>query len=65
MVNDQEIEKIAVKTVTEYEEARGWKVESVEDENRGFDLISRKSHPEDPQTAIEVRFVVEGLHGMC
>jgi|GEM_PF-4049701 len=40
MVNDQEIEKIAVKTVTEYEEARGWKVESVEDENREFDLIS-------------------------
>ena len=38
-------------------EARGWKVESVEDENRGFDLISRKPHPEDPQTAIEVRFI--------
>jgi len=57
MVRDPEIEKIAVKTVTEYEEARGWKVESVEDENRGFDLISRKPHPEDPQTAIEVRFI--------
>ncbi len=57
MVSDPEIEKIAVKTVTEYEEARGWKVESVEDENRGFDLISRKPHPEDPQTAIEVRFI--------
>jgi superfamily II DNA or RNA helicase len=57
MVSDPEIEKIAVKAVTEYEEARGWKVESVEDENRGFDLISRKPHPEDPQTAIEVRFI--------
>ena len=57
MVSDPEIEKIAVKSVTEYEEARGWKVESVEDENRGFDLISRKPHPEDPQTAIEVRFI--------
>ena len=32
-------------------------VESVEDENRGFDLISRKPHPEDSQTAIEVRFI--------
>ncbi len=57
MVSDPEIEKIAIKSVTEYEEARGWKVESVEDENRGFDLISRKPHPEDPQTAIEVRFI--------
>ena len=57
MVSDPEIEKIAVKAVTKYEEARGWKVESVEDENRGFDLISRKPHPEDPQTAIEVRFI--------
>jgi len=32
-------------------------VVSVEKENRGFDLISRKPHPEDPQTAIEVRFI--------
>jgi hypothetical protein len=29
----------------------------VEEENRGFDLISRKLHPEDPKTAIEVRFI--------
>ena len=57
MVSDPEIEKIAVKAVTEYEEARGWKVQSVEEENRGFDLISRKPHPEDPQTAIKVRFI--------
>jgi hypothetical protein len=32
-------------------------VESVETENRGFDLISRKPHPEDPKTAIDVRFI--------
>lgn len=32
-------------------------MESVEAYNRGFDLISRKPHPEDPQTAIEVRFI--------
>ena len=31
--------------------------QSVEPENRGFDLISRQPHPEDPQTAIEVRFI--------
>jgi hypothetical protein len=32
-------------------------VESVEKENRGFDLISRKPHREDPKTAIDVRFI--------
>jgi SNF2 family DNA or RNA helicase len=57
MVRDDEIEQIAIRAVTEYEEARGWQVESVEKDNRGFDLISRRPHPEDPQTAIEVRFI--------
>src|SRR6266404_5235702 len=57
MVRDEQIEKIAVQAVIAHEEARGWKVESVEKDNRGFDLISRKPHPEDPQTAIEVRFI--------
>ena len=57
MVRDEEIERIAVETVKAYEEARGWQVESVEDQNRGFDLISRKPHPEDPKTAIEIRFI--------
>jgi hypothetical protein len=57
MVRDEEIERIAVEAVKAYEVARGWKVESVEKDNRGFDLISRKPHPEDPQTAIEVRFI--------
>jgi hypothetical protein len=57
MVRDEEIERIAVNFVIAHEEARGWKVESVEKDNRGFDLISRKPHPEDPQTAIEVRFI--------
>jgi superfamily II DNA or RNA helicase len=57
MVRDEEIERIAVEAVIAYEEARGWQVESVEKDNRGFDLISRRPHPEDPQTAIEVRFI--------
>jgi hypothetical protein len=57
MVSDPEIERIAVEAVTAYEEARGWRVQSVEEENRGFDLISRKPHPEDPGTAIGVRFI--------
>lgn len=57
MIRDDEIEKAAIQKVIEFEEARGWNVISVEKENRGFDLISRKPHPEDPQTAIEVRFI--------
>ena len=50
MVRDDEIERIAVEFVIQHEEARGWQVESVENENRGFDLISRRPHPEDPKT---------------
>ncbi|MBP7427883.1 MAG: DUF3883 domain-containing protein [Candidatus Hydrogenedentes bacterium] len=57
MVSDPEIERIAVATVIKHEEARGWKVQSVEAENRGFDLISRRPHPHDPETAVEVRFI--------
>ena len=57
MVRDDEIEQLAVRAVTAHEEARGWRVESVEKDNRGFDLISRKPHPEDSQTAVEVRFI--------
>jgi superfamily II DNA or RNA helicase len=57
MVRDEEIEQIAVQAVIAHEQARGWQVVSVEKENRGFDLISRKPHPEDLQTAIEVRFI--------
>jgi superfamily II DNA or RNA helicase len=65
MVRDEEIERTAVQHVIAHEEARGWKVESVEKDNRGFDLISRKPHPEDPETAIEVRFIeVKGRAGV-
>ena len=46
MVRDDEIERIAVAVVTfATEEARGWVVESVEAENRGFDLIARSRTP--------------------
>jgi hypothetical protein len=57
MVSDPEIERIAVHFAIKHEEAEGRVVESVESENRGFDLISRKPHPEDPKTAIDVRFI--------
>jgi hypothetical protein len=65
MVRDEEIERIAVRNAINYEKSRGWVVESVEAENRGFDLISRKSHPHDPKTFVEVRFIeVKGRAGV-
>lgn len=65
MVRDDEVERIAVAEAIRYEQSRGWVVESVEAENRGFDLISRKPHPEDPKTFIEVRFIeVKGRAGV-
>ena len=57
MVKDDEIERLAIQAVVAHEEARGWSVVSVEKENRGFDLVSRRPHPEDPETSIEVRFI--------
>ena len=49
MVRDEEIERIAIAVAIEHEQARGWIVEDVESQNRGFDLISRRPHPEDPE----------------
>lgn len=57
MVRDEQVERLAVQAVIAHEEAEGRKVESVEAQNRGFDLISRRPHPEDPATAVEVRFI--------
>jgi len=65
MVRDDQIERIAVELAIQHERDRGWEVESVESENRGFDLISRRPHPEDPNTFIEVRFIeVKGRAGV-
>jgi hypothetical protein len=41
----------------QFQRLAGRVCESVEADNRGFDLISRKLHPEDPKTAIDVRFI--------
>lgn len=54
---DDTIERIAIQKAIEYEESLGWIVESVEDQNRGFDLISRRMHAEDPKTASQVKFI--------
>ncbi|XZE56157.1 DUF3883 domain-containing protein [Planctomycetaceae bacterium SH139] len=65
MVRDDEIERIAIEEVIRFEEARGCVVESVESENRGFDLISKKPNPNDPKTFSEVRFIeVKGRAGV-
>jgi superfamily II DNA or RNA helicase len=65
MVRDDEIERLAVQAAITHEEAEGRVVESVEAQNRGFDLISRRPHPEDPATAIDVRFIeVKGRAGV-
>ncbi len=59
------IEKIAVEVVIKHEKAQGREVLSVESENRGFDLISRKPNPQDPKTAIDIRFIeVKGRAGV-
>lgn len=57
MVRDDEIERRAVDFVIAHEEAQGRVVETVEAQNRGFDLVSRLPHPEDPMTAMDVRFI--------
>ena len=65
MVRDEEVERIAIQFVIGYEVARGWVVEDVQDQNRGFDLISRRPHPEDSKTFVEVRFIeVKGRAGV-
>lgn len=57
MVRDDEIERIAVAEAARYEQERGWKVESVEADDRGYDLISRRFAENDPTTALETRFI--------
>lgn len=64
MVNDPEIERIAIEVARQYEQSRGWQVTSVESENRGFDLISRRQHPEDPDS-VEFKYIeVKGQAGI-
>lgn len=64
MVSDPEIEKIAVQVAMEHERARGWIVESVENENRGYDLLSKRPHPTEPGVFVQARFIeVKGRAG--
>lgn len=64
MRRDDKIERIAVEAATRFEEARGYQVESVEDQDCGFDLKSRKYDPENPSVVVDVRFIeVKGRAG--
>lgn len=64
MRRDDRIERIAVEEATRFEEARGYKVESVEDQDCGFDLKSRLYDPENPSVVVDVRFIeVKGRAG--
>lgn len=64
MVNDPEIERIAIEVAKQYEQSRGWQVTSVESENRGFDLISQRQHPDDPNS-VEFKYIeVKGRAGI-
>lgn len=59
------IERIAIQAAIAYEEARGCKVESVENDTCGFDLISRQSQSARSGERIETRFIeVKGRAGM-
>src|SRR5712691_3765730 len=51
------IERIAVQAAIAFEEARGCKVESVESDTRGFDLISRRASSGASREPIETRFI--------
>lgn len=65
MVRDEEIERKAVEIATAYERARGWVVESVETENKGYDLLSKKPHPSEEGIFIAARFIeVKGRAGV-
>lgn len=65
MVRDDEVERTAVRIAIEHEKARGWVAESVENENRGYDLLSRKPHPSEPGVFLSARFIeVKGRGGV-
>jgi superfamily II DNA or RNA helicase len=51
------IERIAVQAATAFEEARGCRVESVESDTRGFDLISQQVASEVSRGSTETRFI--------
>ncbi|MFC2037219.1 protein NO VEIN domain-containing protein [Chloroflexota bacterium] len=65
MTYSPDIERIAIEVAMRHEKERACVVQSVELENRGFDLISRRPHPHDAASFTEVRFIeVKGRAGV-
>jgi len=65
MVPDAEIEGIAIREAIAHEERLGWVVETVETENRGYDLLSKKPHPSEAGVFVAARFIeVKGRVGV-
>ncbi len=57
MVRDETIERIAMDAAIAFETARGWQVEDVSADNKGFDLLSRRFAPGQPGTPIDLRYI--------
>jgi hypothetical protein len=57
MVRDDAIERIAMDAAIAYETARGWQVEDVSADNKGFDLLSRKFGAGNADTPIDLRYI--------
>jgi len=57
LISDVDVERVAVREVTRTLTAAGWAIESVETQNRGFDLIARLREPHPPNTARAVRYI--------
>jgi hypothetical protein len=55
MVRDDAIERIAVQAAIRFEASRGWQVTSVEDQDKGFDLLSQNPHNPAEARYIEVK----------
>ncbi len=53
MRHDDAVEAAAIARAIAYEQARGWQVEDMQDEDRGYDLVSRS--PENTLRYIEVK----------
>jgi superfamily II DNA or RNA helicase len=51
------VERVAVEAAIAFEEARGWRVESVESDACGFDLISRGANSKGVTVPPETRFI--------
>jgi hypothetical protein len=57
MVRDDAVERIAMDAAIAYETARGWQVEDVSADNKGFDLLSRKYGAGNADTPIDLRYI--------